>query len=748
MSEGNPKPSVKKQKELSMAEPQSTFIERSRQAATLTLRRDVQRWNLWQCEIPTLRTMHAEIEQEMHKLAANLKRAESEFRQLVEAGDPIGAEESREAIRALGDKWDDYRRMGHEIDVILRERRLNGRIQAVGRYIGFRALDSWLQVVRAVALGLSLLATFLPLVGNEVIVTDMLSWDEVNLICSLLLTFDFFVRLTAVTERRQYFADRAGDIFLALPLTNLVLALGAAPFGFATQIARAITLLRFGRFFRILLGERLHLRSISFLRSVQVKLVQRVILIGGTLLVVGTYTINALERSREAPGLFSDRNETLWWGIKIALTGNVDANPESALGKLLTLLMILVGLAVGGVVIATITSILVDSSDERNGLERQQQEIADRLVNMEANLDLLTNAKQAAGQAAAEIAQMTLNDSDRQAVFDNLTQRLVERFGCRQASVHLFEDITRDLLRVTIAGDEAFAPPLRTTLDGNQTNSLPSNLHSNLLGRAAGQARSGVLDALPRLEIEPLPLADGGAIAIPLTVRRIGYGVLHVVVPQAWLRDDFIRQLLGLVACQLAIFISDHTVTTVHADLLESIADLQIAMERVTMTHDYNALLFTIAEGANALLNADMTKVMLLRPETDILYGVAWHGMTEAMGQRLQTRIGQGLTGLSAKVEKPVKSSNLLTDQRVEMEGSQARQSGMRSELCVPIRARGSLLGVLSVMSSQHKRFSKEEETLLGTLAGQAGAAIENARVYASEVRRSANNLNVDLNAD
>lgn len=54
----------------------------------------------------------------------------------------------------------------------------------------------------------------------------------------------------------------------------------------------------------------------------------------------------------------------------------------------------------------------------------------------------------------------------------------------------------------------------------------------------------------------------------------------------------------------------------------------------------------------------------------------------------------------------------------------------MRAELCVPIRVRGRILGVLSVMTRQHKRFSQEEEVLLATLAGQAGAAIENARIY------------------
>lgn len=121
---------------------------------------------------------------------------------------------------------------------------------------------------------------------------------------------------------------------------------------------------------------------------------------------------------------------------------------------------------------------------------------------------------------------------------------------------------------------------------------------------------------------------------------------------------------------------------------------------------------------------------MLMQDNKTTLRGVAWHGMEDELGQALFSKVGEGLSGLCAKTGNPVKSSNLLTDQRVNEQNSQARRSGMRSELCVPIRVRGEVLGVLSVMSREHKRFTQEEEYLLSTLAGQAGAALENARIY------------------
>jgi signal transduction histidine kinase len=48
----------------------------------------------------------------------------------------------------------------------------------------------------------------------------------------------------------------------------------------------------------------------------------------------------------------------------------------------------------------------------------------------------------------------------------------------------------------------------------------------------------------------------------------------------------------------------------------------------------------------------------------------------------------------------------------------------------VPIRAKGEVLGVLSVVGAVGQQFSREEVTLLDTIADQIGVAVENARLY------------------
>jgi signal transduction histidine kinase len=65
------------------------------------------------------------------------------------------------------------------------------------------------------------------------------------------------------------------------------------------------------------------------------------------------------------------------------------------------------------------------------------------------------------------------------------------------------------------------------------------------------------------------------------------------------------------------------------------------------------------------------------------------------------------------------------------------RDSKTKSELTVPIKARGMVLGVLDVQSDQLNAFDASDLSVLQTLAHQAGVAIENATLFEAEQRRA-----------
>jgi two-component system NtrC family sensor kinase len=60
-----------------------------------------------------------------------------------------------------------------------------------------------------------------------------------------------------------------------------------------------------------------------------------------------------------------------------------------------------------------------------------------------------------------------------------------------------------------------------------------------------------------------------------------------------------------------------------------------------------------------------------------------------------------------------------------------------RSEICVPMRVRQRIIGILGVASSQTRHFTLADQQLLQTLADQAAVVLENARLYRDAEQRT-----------
>jgi len=83
-----------------------------------------------------------------------------------------------------------------------------------------------------------------------------------------------------------------------------------------------------------------------------------------------------------------------------------------------------------------------------------------------------------------------------------------------------------------------------------------------------------------------------------------------------------------------------------------------------------------------------------------------------------------------------VLTTNAMQDQRFE-EGESVRDFGIRSAICVPIKTRNAILGILHVDTHVSQgQFSPEDLKLMTALGCQAGLAVENARLMASQVQQ------------
>ena len=93
--------------------------------------------------------------------------------------------------------------------------------------------------------------------------------------------------------------------------------------------------------------------------------------------------------------------------------------------------------------------------------------------------------------------------------------------------------------------------------------------------------------------------------------------------------------------------------------------------------------------------------------------------------------LGVGILGWVAQHGQAVRVNDVTQEKRYF-----AVLKNIRSELCVPLIARGKVIGVLNIESAISDAYSERDENLLTALANSAAIALENARLYKSELAR------------
>ncbi len=158
------------------------------------------------------------------------------------------------------------------------------------------------------------------------------------------------------------------------------------------------------------------------------------------------------------------------------------------------------------------------------------------------------------------------------------------------------------------------------------------------------------------------------------------------------------------------------------ADLL----DFLLEVSRVTAeTLDLDRLLENVAAIVKTVVPYDLFAILLYM-EADrglrIRYGI---GHREEVVRSLVIPLNEGVTGTAAATRMPVLVDDVRSDPRYLN-----ALDAVRSELAVPMLARGKLVGVLDVQSTKVKAYGEQDRALMRLIATRVAVSIDNARLY------------------
>jgi hypothetical protein len=177
---------------------------------------------------------------------------------------------------------------------------------------------------------------------------------------------------------------------------------------------------------------------------------------------------------------------------------------------------------------------------------------------------------------------------------------------------------------------------------------------------------------------------------------------------------------------------------------LFTLTALQDLVQRINTTSTLDDLLESILAGVEEFFGFRHSMILLTADEPGVLVTIASRGYDDA-GVGAEARFGEGIAGVVAEAQKPLRISGLLRGmlyaasvrRRAEAGGWASASADVPmpglaspdSQLGIPLVVRGELLGVLVLESESAYRFHEEDKNAIELLGSYLAIAIQNCQL-------------------
>lgn len=147
---------------------------------------------------------------------------------------------------------------------------------------------------------------------------------------------------------------------------------------------------------------------------------------------------------------------------------------------------------------------------------------------------------------------------------------------------------------------------------------------------------------------------------------------------------------------------------------------------------DPDDVLPNILDLAQRTMDATATSVALVDDATqELVYVIATGKYGERVKQNVRLKPGHGIAGWVAQNNKSLVINDVINDPRFNRAAAEKAGLIPRSMICVPMRVRGKVIGILQAIDPRHKQaFDQNDGEFFEGFASLAATAISNAQMH------------------
>lgn len=227
------------------------------------------------------------------------------------------------------------------------------------------------------------------------------------------------------------------------------------------------------------------------------------------------------------------------------------------------------------------------------------------------------------------------------------------------------------------------------------------------------------------------------AVGVPVKARVGTIGVLMVTDKgdgQPFSNWDLLE--LASVANHVAYVVDNLRVLERSSHAVQRLQRLQEVSGILASSLNQHEVRSLAMHAATQLLDAEAGSLLLLDQEANELYFDVALGEKGDRVRQIRLKLGEGIAGHVAETGEPVLVDDVQNDPRFARSADKKSGFVTRNMVCVPVRVRERMLGVLQAINKRHGgRFDEGDLQDFVGLGQQVGIAIENANLY-EEINR------------